>query len=216
MDDKDNEEVKFPEPPDNARCKTAVWKAGKKIERIHSSQFTAIQFNPGLGNARFSPLVNEGIGNVPTIYGGENLSVAIMETVLHNPPTPCTNYPVDLASLGGLSHSQLIPNEDLIIVDLNPRTIKKLGATQAQLLGCGADHYHQTQLWASKLYSDNPEAHGLQWPSKQHGDKALILFSTRLRSNNLRVSIESENIAISHAILNELKVLAFEMDLILF
>lgn len=214
MDDKEARIKQFPSPPDNSSVKTTTWKAGKKIERIHSKQFTATQFNPGFGNARFSPVENDD-GVVPTIYGGENIGVAIMETLLHDLPTPCSAHPVDMTNLDLLSRSQLIPENDLILVDLNPRTIKKLGATQAQLLGCEAENYCCTQLWASRLYLDNPEAHGLQWPSKQHGGKAVMLFGTRLNCHDLKVSVESENAANSLAVLEELDTLSLEMNLIL-
>ena len=55
MADRDNREViarKLRKPKSDLAVNYAVWKAGKRIYRIHSAAFTAAQFNPGKGSAR--------------------------------------------------------------------------------------------------------------------------------------------------------------------
>lgn len=69
MADKDNREViarRLREPKHDLTVNYAVWKAGQRIYRIHSESFHAVEFNPGKGNARFSPMKN----GVATLYGG--------------------------------------------------------------------------------------------------------------------------------------------------
>lgn len=205
----------IPLPPESVRMKTKQWAKGTPIERLHSVKFSAVQFNPGLGNARFSPLKNEDSVNVPTIYGGESLSVAIMETLLHDLPTPCVGIAIDMAKLGYLAHSQIVPLESLTLLDINPRTMKKLGITQAQLLGSSADNYAITQKWASRLYQDNPEAQGLQWPSKQHGGYAIMLFGDRIRKGMLHAVIDTEPAIQSLDVKKALESLVDEMELVL-
>ncbi|WP_058910109.1 RES family NAD+ phosphorylase [Entomohabitans teleogrylli] len=130
-------QLPFPEPPASALIKTALWPAGKPIERIHSTRLAGALFNPGYGSARFSPLTPAPGVTIPTLYGAESIDVALMETLLHDLPLRCAGLGVELSKLQALTHSQLIAREDLALLDVNPRTLKKLGITQYQLLGSG-------------------------------------------------------------------------------
>ncbi len=207
--------IKIPEKTDNLSARRVTWPKGKTIERIHSSQFGATEFNPGKGKSRFSPIIDSEGNSIPTLYGGENLPVALMETVLHDLPTPSENAPVALSTLDNLARSQISSKEDIQLVDINPRFMKKNGITQADLLGSSADNYPETRKWAKKIYDDNPEAQGLQWPSTQHGDKAVMLFGDRVDIHDLEVTINSEPALTSTGVNNELTTLADEMALIL-
>ncbi|MDE1189164.1 MAG: RES family NAD+ phosphorylase [Pantoea sp.] len=208
-------EIRTPGKNDNLSARLVIWPKGKTIERIHSSQFGATEFNPGKGKSRFSPITDSEDNNIPTLYGGENLPVALMETVLHDLPTPCENAPVELSTLDKLARSQISSKEDIQLVDLTPRFMKKNGITQGDLLGSSADNYPETRRWAEKIHSDNPQAQGLQWASKQHGDKAVMLFGDRVNIHDLNVSIDSEPASTSTDVNNELAALADEMALVL-
>ncbi|MFS2221425.1 RES family NAD+ phosphorylase [Pantoea sp. B65] len=207
--------ITIPDKTDNLSAKLVIWPKGKTIERIHSSQFGATEFNPGKGKSRFSPIIDSEGNGIPTLYGGENLPVALMETVLHDLPTPCEDAPVELSTLDNLARSQISSKEDIQLVDLNPRFMKKNGITQNDLLGSSADNYPETRRWAEKIHDDNPEAQGLQWPSKQHGDKAVMLFGDRIDIHNLDVTIDSEPASTSVDVNKELSSLADEMALVL-
>lgn len=207
--------IKTPAREDNLSARLTLWPKGKRIERIHSSRFGATDFNPGLGRSRFSPIKDSKGKNISTLYGGENLAVAMTETVLHDLPTPCEGAPVELSALDKLARSQIASGEDLQLVDLNPRFMKKHGITQAELLGSSADNYTETHQWAEKVHADNPEAHGMQWASKQHGDKAVMLFGDRINAKKLKVIIDAEPAAASKAVNDELTALADEMGLVL-
>lgn len=92
-----DKKIRIPEASDNLSARLIAWPKGKSIERIHALQFAATEFNPGKGQGRFSPIVNLESQNIPTLYGGENLPVALMETVLHDLPLlvkmPLSNSP---------------------------------------------------------------------------------------------------------------------------
>lgn len=210
-----DKKIRIPEESDNLSARLIAWPKGKSIERIHSLQFAATEFNPGKGQGRFSPIVNFESQNIPTLYGGENLPVALMETVLHDLPTPCENAPVELSVLNKLAHSQISPKKDIQLVDLNPRFMKKHGITHAELIGSSASHYPDTRKWAEKVHDDNPDAKGIQWSSRQHGDKAVMLFGDRIGANDLEVTIDSEPASTSTAVNQELTTLADEMALIM-
>ncbi|HHR5882909.1 TPA: RES family NAD+ phosphorylase [Providencia alcalifaciens] len=210
-----DEKIREPDEMDNLSNKLITWPKGKKIERIHSVLFHAVQFNPGKGYSRFSPIFSQSGNNIPTLYGGINISVALMETLLHDLPTPCKNTPVELSLLSLLVRSQILPKEDIRLIDLNPRFMRKHGITQNHLLNSPSANYSSTQKWAEKVHGDNPEAQGIQWASKQHGDHAIMLFGDRVNHSNLNVNIDSEPALNSVDVNNELTLLADELDLIL-
>ncbi|MCW7761018.1 RES family NAD+ phosphorylase [Photorhabdus luminescens] len=214
VDDEKELQENIPFPPENTGVKIQKWKAGTPIERIHRIKFKGIEFNPGIGNARFSPFKNNGIF-VPTIYGGENIGVAIMETILHDIPLNCSGIPVYLGKLDDLARSRIIPRKDIKYVDINPRILKKWGIIQSQLIESEASDYHITRRWAAKIYHDNPDAQAIRWFSKQHGSKAIIIFGDRVKEGDLSVSIESEPAATSKEVNEKLKDLADEMELVL-
>lgn len=207
--------ITTPAQDDDLSARLTPWPKGKPIERIHSVRFGATDFNPGMGNSRFSPMKDKEGKSVPTMYGGENLAVALAETVLHDLPTPCLGAPVELSALDKLARSRISCEDTLNLVELNPRFMKKHGITQAELLGSSADNYTQTHQWAEKVHHDNPAAHGIQWASKQHGDKAVMLFGDRVNTIQLTVAVDAEAAATSAEVCDELNNLADEMGLVL-
>lgn len=194
--------------------KMGIWKAQKPIERIHHQAYKGAEFNPGKGNTRFSPCKDEQGEPIPTIYGGENISVAVMETIYHDVPTGSNNLPFDLGKLDPLVYSQLIPNIDLITVDINMRVLRKWGYEPKDVLLSEAESYPHTQELAGQIYRDNPSAQAITWASKQHGDKAIMLFGDRLKENQLTVSIESQPLWSSNSVIKAVDFLADEMGLI--
>ncbi|MDC9589372.1 RES family NAD+ phosphorylase [Xenorhabdus sp. XENO-10] len=199
---------------DGKSVNTGIWKAQNPIERIHHQAYKGAEFNPGKGNARFSPCKNTQNELIPTIYGGENISVAVMETLYHDVPTGSNNMPFDLGKLDKLVYSQLIPNINLITVDINMRVLRKWGYEPKDVLLSDAESYPHTQELASQIHRDNPSAQAITWASKQHGDKAIMLFGDRLKQNELTISIESQPLWSSNQVIKAVDLLADEMGLI--
>ncbi|MEL0553917.1 MULTISPECIES: RES family NAD+ phosphorylase [Raoultella] len=200
-----------PAPKENLTANIETWVAGKPIYRIHSSEFTATQFNPGLGKARFSPMRN----GVPTLYGGVSTGVAIMETVFHDLPADSAGIPFDSGRLAGKVHSVIRPVLDLNLVDLNPKTLRKMGVKRSELLDSPPEQYAFTQEYSLAIYHAHPDAHGLQWSSRQHGDTALMLFGDRITSEQLEVEIESESILGSDSLLDLIEAEADQLGVVL-
>ncbi|WP_455424472.1 RES family NAD+ phosphorylase [Dryocola sp. LX212] len=201
----------FPVPPRNLRVNTTLWLAGTQIYRIHSKQFTAAQFNPGAGNARFSPLRN----GVSTLYGGVSTGVALMETLFHDLPVHTDGVSFDLRRAENAVHSVLAPVSDLMLADLNPRTLRKIGVTRAELLDSSASQYPLTREYALAIYEAHPELHGLQWSSRQHGGFAIMLFGDRVKHDLLQVLVESELLLESEMLMDILEEEADQLGLIL-
>ncbi|MEN4741104.1 RES family NAD+ phosphorylase [Pantoea agglomerans] len=100
-------------------------------------------------------------------------------------------------------------------MDLNPRFMKRHCITQGELLGSTADHYPETQQWAEQIHHSNPDAQGIQWSSRQHGDKALMLFGDRICAEDLDITLNAQPASESADVEHELSALANEMALIL-
>ncbi|MHA3541175.1 RES family NAD+ phosphorylase [Yersinia enterocolitica] len=210
-DDKDNVVRKVPVPKADLQVNFTTWIAGKLIYRIHSAEFTATQFNPGKGNARFSPMDN----SVSTLYGGVSTGVAVMETIFHDLPRDSAGAPYDLGKLEGLVHSVVKPSEDLHLVDLNPKTLRKMGVKRADILDSSADQYVFTREYSVAIHQAYPAAQGLQWSSKQHGDTAVMLFGDRVRSEQLGVDIESERVLESETVMDVIEQEADQLGVVL-
>ena len=214
----EDKDVSISSPDISTAVCTKNWKAGRPIERIHGSKYSAKQFNPGINagaGARFSPFQDSLGNNVPTLYGGESSAVALMETVFHDLPVGCAGLNFALSKLEGRVRSQLVPEVDLPLVDITPMTMRRWGITQALLLGSEVTDYQVTQKWAARIHRDNPEARGIQWPSKQHGGAALMLFGDRMKEGDLRVATESEAVMASKDVMSALFALADELDIAL-
>lgn len=200
---------------DEALLRPTIWPSGCHFDRLHAKQFGAAEFNPGFGQARFSPLILRNGRSVPTLYAGENVAVALMETLLRDLPLKCTGHPIELRKLKSVMHSRLLPREPLLLLDLNPRSLKRLGITTTLLLSSMADQYSTTQRWAARLYEANPDAQGLSWASRQHGGKALMLFGDRINLHSLVPATLSLPALQSQPLLTALEDLADEMALVL-
>uniref|UniRef100_UPI0035C6E147 RES family NAD+ phosphorylase n=1 Tax=Serratia quinivorans TaxID=137545 RepID=UPI0035C6E147 len=204
------------QPVADLQVNFSTWPAGQNIYRVHSTCYTAVEFNPGTrGSARFSPVYDSLRRRVPTIYGGVSTGVAVMETLFHDLPEHTDGVAYDMGNLQGLVHSVIAPKVDLNLVDLNPKTMKKMGVNRAQLLDSTADQYIYTQEYASAIHAAHPAAHGLKWSSKQHGDSALMLFGDRIKGDQLDVIVESEVIIDSDTVLEVIDEEADQLGIVL-
>lgn len=194
----------------------STWPSGQNIYRVHSICYSALQFNPGMrGSARFSPVYDSLKQRVSTLYGGINTGVAVMETLFHDLPEHTDGVAYDKGNLRGLAHSVIAPKVDLNLVDLNPKTMKKMGINRAQLLDSTADQYIYTQEYATAIHAAHPAAHGLKWSSRQHGDSALMLFGDRVHPDQLDVIIESEVIIDSDIVMEVIEEEADQLGVVL-
>ncbi|ELY6346054.1 RES family NAD+ phosphorylase [Cronobacter muytjensii] len=206
-------EERLPAPPADMQVpRVTVWPAGKRIIRVHSDQFAGDAFNPGIGNARFSPLRRADGSAIPTLYGGVGAEVAIMESLFHDVPTSSLGVSFDLRKAAGLCISTLTPRGTLSLVSLTPTLLRRWGVTQAALTASSPLHYPQTRQWAAAIYNANPHLHGISWPSRQHGGKALMLFGDRLSAVPLTLN---ESLPLLEGALIEIYRLADEMGLVL-
>lgn len=165
-----------------ARISIYTWKKGDPIHRIHPHRYASAAFNPGtVGNARFSPIQTHGGTPIPTIYGGSSFDCAAMETVFHDVPFAQGLKTVDKARLNAMMHSVLLPNQDILLMDLCNVALRDLGIARKDLIDTEKSKYPFTRGWAEDAYAKHPDIQGLCWVSRQDDRaRALVLFGDRV------------------------------------
>lgn len=161
---------------------------GAVLHRVHQRKHQANQFNPGvIGNARFSPIVDEHGQPIPTLYGGATMACALMETVFHDVPHTAGFKTFDKGKLVEQVHSTVQLAQALELVDLASVALRKLGVTRKQLIDTEKDQYPLTRQWAAAIHRQCPQAQGLSWVSRQDDSaRAVVLFGDRIPQGVLR------------------------------
>lgn len=202
----------LPTPPANLNVTVETLKQDTQIYRVHSDKFGAVQFNPGLGNARFSPITDQAGKQIPTIYAANNLAVALMETVFHDIPHTAGLKTYDVNKLTGRVVSVLEVTQNLQLAKLTGPSARKLGISEAELIQSTADCYPQTRQWAEAIHSQYPNIHGLVWVSRQHSDgRAYLLFGDRMPSNTFATLRNKETLLSADDVVQQIHELADEM-----
>lgn len=166
-------------------------------------------FNPSeAGNARFSPLeidplkVNTKV--VPTLYGAESQTVALLETTFHDVHASghrIISEPLHLAPRGLVTLTTPLP---LPLVDLSDEGLERLYLGRGQLVACSPEHYACTREWATSLHDRHigpVRPAGLLWQSRvaelaqydsplledllPFADRVFVLFGDRLPTDPL-------------------------------
>jgi hypothetical protein len=162
-----------------------------ELWRVHAGQYAPEQFHPGgSGNARFSPIEDSRGNAVPTLYAASSVAAALMETVLHDVPTPPGDYILDLARLeeAALCISVIQPRRPLLLIDLSTKGLQRLGLRRGDLIDTPVRAYPATRAWATWFHQVSPAAQGLVWTSRKDDDaKSIMLYGDRVRESTLKV-----------------------------
>ncbi|MCP3748950.1 RES family NAD+ phosphorylase [Pseudomonas sp. SBB6] len=206
-----------PAPAGVLQLSTLTWAQGTPIHRLHLESYGPGQFNPGLkGNARFSPIRDARGQPIPTLYGGTSFDCAAMETVFHDVPFAAGLKTYDKGKLQGQLHSVLRSAQDLLLVDLGSKALRKLGVPRNQLIDTEKDQYPQTRLWAEAIHRQSPEVQGLCWTSRQDDSaRAMMLFGDRLAGKMLKPQGESRSVLQDSGAYAELLHLAEQIGVLL-
>lgn len=182
-------------PPARLDVTITIWKKGLEIHRVHSDAYQAEQFNPGVGNARFSPISDTNGISIPTLYGGASFACAARESFFHDVPYVAGLKTVEKNRLDHRTYSVIVLSVDLKLVDLSTIPLRKLGIERKDLIDTEKDRYPDTRLWAEAIHAQHPDVHGLYWVSRQDDtSRALMLFGDRINPANLAQSGGSRRI----------------------
>ncbi|MNJ59104.1 RES domain protein [compost metagenome] len=104
-----------------------------------------------------------------------------METVFHDVPFAAGFKTYDKGKLAGQQHSLLHCGQDLLLVDLGSKALRKLGVPRKLLIDTEKDQYPLTRLWAEAIHRQCAQVQGLCWTSRQDDSaRALMLFGDRV------------------------------------
>lgn len=178
----------LPKPTSNIVVTYEVLKPGSPIFRVHETRFEPDGFNPGFGNARFSPIIDAHANQIPTMYGGTSSAVSLMETVFHEIPHTPGDKQFDVCNFENKVLSYLHNKSAIKLVKLTGPATRNLGISEAELIHSNSDCYIQTRLWAQAIHFQFPEAQGLIWTSRQHSDnKAFVFFGDRMKKGDFEI-----------------------------
>lgn len=197
-------------PPPILHLTLANWPAGAVLHRIHSLDYGAVQFNPGIkGNARFSPIADVDGNLIPTLYGGSSFACAAMESVFHDVPFAAGFKAYDKNKLEGHGHSQFTAAQGLVLAELGSRALRKLGVERKQLIDTEKDQYPVARRWAVAIHAGFPQVQGLCWISRQDDSaRAVVLFGDRIADGVLKPGASTRSLVDDPAAYGELLVLA--------
>ncbi|MGL5128580.1 MAG: RES family NAD+ phosphorylase [Aeromonas popoffii] len=201
----------FPQPPEEIQVKTETLAAGTKMWRVHKSDYTGAGFNPGYGDARFSPIDNTSGQRIPTLYAGESIDVALMESVFHDVPHSGDLKTYSISKFDGQMISELTLTEDVLMAKLHGPALRHLGITEAELIHSDASEYQHTRAWAEKIHASEPNAKGLKWDSKQAGGLTYMYFGDRIAENVFSISTRSTLLTQSQIAFERIEYLVKEM-----
>lgn len=161
---------------------------GRPLFRVYDSTWGHDEYNPGFGDARFSPFDDATTGiRVPTMYLAENPKSALLETVFHEVHHLAgrTVYEADL--LGKLLAYLRVP-AGAVLGDLRDEELDRLGIARGQIASSVSEHYPCTRRLAVQALSkpqSGSDVQGLIWHSRQAelaGEPAaevIVLFGSR-------------------------------------
>lgn len=163
--------------------------------RVYSQAFGVTGFNRSdRGNARFSPLRGPDGAVVPTIYAGTTLAVSLMETVLHDVPSPSAGFILTLNPATETRRvAQLTCRGKLRLADFTSLGLRRLGMDRADVIDCDKAGYHSTRQLAEWVYAKRPDLQGIWWTSRQDDRaQAVALFEPRLASGLLMAASDAQ------------------------
>ncbi|MNU21544.1 RES domain protein [compost metagenome] len=205
----------FQLPPVITNPVTHIVAANTPLWRVHPSKYAELAFNPGLGNARFSPIKDASGNFIPTIYAGSGIGAALMETVYHDVPFGQGLKTYDRSRFGDMVISCISCTRPLRLAKLFGPATRNYPSECGGLTLSDAIHYPSTREWAKALHASGP-LDGLIWVSRQHMDQlALMLFGDRVSASDLRIIQRLSPITLHPDASVQLDELATEMGLIL-
>ena len=169
--------------------------AGTRWLRVHEKKYEPTQFNPSPdGNARFSPITNaEGL-IIPTLYTAEDEASALMETVLHDVPSPSAGFIYVAPAIEDRQLATLVNQVPLQLGNLQVMGLKRLGVSGAAVIDGDKPTYGDTRDFARALHAARSDIQGLVWDSRQTKKQVVVLFKDRLPADAL-TCIGSTNVA---------------------
>ena len=170
--------------------------AGSLWWRVHHRKNASLQFNDSrLGNARFSPIFNAAGNVIPTIYAAAEIRSALMETLLHDAPSPAPGF-IYLAPVPEERVLVQLTNKSALqLANLQTLGLRRVGIKRADLIDSDKPAYTSTRAFARALHAARPDVQGLSWHSRQNHGEVIMLFADRIAPADLAVAGPAVSVA---------------------
>lgn len=148
--------------------------AGRTFFRVYDATWGYDEYNPGFGDARFSPIDEPHTGRrIPSLYVAATRAAALLETVFHDLDAAGTGSCVvyEHALRGKLLACVRLP-ERAVVADLRDAELARLGLARSLLVASPAEHYPCTRRLAVDVlrrWVPSGQLQGLVWNSRQGG-----------------------------------------------
>lgn len=160
--------------------------AGTRWLRVHEKKYEPTQFNATPdGNARFSPIKNALGAIIPTLYAAEDDASALMETVLHDVPSPSSGFIYVAPATEDRQLATLVTQVPLQLGNLKVMGLKRLGLSGAVVIDGDKPTYGDTRDFAQAMHAARGDIQGLVWDSRQTKKQVIVLFEDRLSASAL-------------------------------
>lgn len=187
----------FPPPGERPAIPTARLEAGRALFRVYGPAWGYDEFNPGFGDARFSPFDDASGRRVPALYLADSPAAALLETVFHDMAAGPGRVVYERMLVQKLLAHVLLPRAARVF-DLRDPVLAGLGIPRSAVASGPAEHYPCTRRLARDLLtsgsgpnndtdpgaSTDPDTRpaGILWHSRQaelagHGGaEVLVIF----------------------------------------
>ena len=160
--------------------------AGTRWLRVHEKRYESTQFNPSPdGNARFSPIKNALGLIIPTLYAAEDDASALMETVLHDVPSPSAGFIYVPPAVEDRQLATITNQVPLQLGNLTVMGLRRLGLLGAVVVDGDKPTYGETRDFGQALHAARGDIQGLIWDSRQTKKEVIVLFEDRLPADAL-------------------------------
>lgn len=175
----------------NRQLPVTTVESGTSWSRVYDSRFGHFEFNPGFGNARFSPFDSATETDsatdrrrVATIYVAATLEAALLEGALRDVDE--NGIPeAEEESFQGLLHAELQSAKTFTVADLRDERLESWGLDRSAVASSPSQHYPCTRTVAKAIHASDQNLSGILWHSRQvevndlPRAEALVLFEER-------------------------------------
>jgi hypothetical protein len=158
---------------------------GTTLHRVHDVKYLPAQFNPCVSsNARFSSIFDTDGNVIPSLYCASTVAGSLMETIFHDIPYQAAVKFLARNKLVEKKLSLLITNQEINLVSLNKKALRKLGVLPELVVISEKSGYRYSRAIAQEILRLNPDVQGIEWISRQDDTTtAYVLYESRFQSS---------------------------------
>jgi hypothetical protein len=184
--------------------------------RVHDAAHSPLSFNPNpAGNARFSPFQRPDGSTVASLYAGDSVKAALMETVFHEVPVPSSKAILAEHAISARRWfiTSIRATRPLALVDLTSPGLRRIGLSRSDLIDTNATGYPATRNFARDLYMHFPDAQGIRWVSRLYDEGICVVFWDDRIAPDVLVQTSTPVSVLTEPVMSEILDLVDQLDM---